>query len=177
MRTETKEYKIYKFDELNEAAKESAIDKLYDINVDFEWWSDTYYDAENIGLILNEFDLGRSEVCNGVFKWGAEECADLIIKEHGVMCDTHKEATAYLKERDALVCKYSDKKQTDKVSEDNEYEFDCECDELNNEFLHIILEEYLSILRKEYEYLTGREAIIETIQCNEYEFTEDGKMY
>lgn len=32
-------------------------------------------------------------------------------------------------------------------------------------------------LRREYEYLTGREAIIETLDCNEYTFTEEGKIF
>lgn len=30
------------------------------------------------------------------------------------------------------------------------------------------------ILQKEYDYLTSREAIVETIQANEYEFNEHG---
>jgi predicted transcriptional regulator len=32
------------------------------------------------------------------------------------------------------------------------------------------------MLQKEYEYLTSEEAIIETIEANEYEFTEKGEM-
>lgn len=32
-------------------------------------------------------------------------------------------------------------------------------------------------LEKEYGYLTSREAIVETIEANEYEFTEDGSIY
>jgi hypothetical protein len=32
------------------------------------------------------------------------------------------------------------------------------------------------LLRKEYEYLTSADAILDTINANEYEFTIDGKM-
>jgi len=37
--------------------------------------------------------------------------------------------------------------------------------------------EYLSILKKEYEYLTSKESLIETIKANEYEFTAVGKQF
>jgi hypothetical protein len=37
-----------------------------------------------------------------------------------------------------------------------------------------MLEEYIVLLRKEYEYLTSRDAIIETIMANEYLFDESG---
>ena len=37
-------------------------------------------------------------------------------------------------------------------------------------------QEIYSALQKEYEYLTGDEAIIETIEANEYDFTADGKL-
>jgi hypothetical protein len=33
------------------------------------------------------------------------------------------------------------------------------------------------MLRQEYEYLTSEGAIIETIEANEYEFTEEGRMF
>jgi hypothetical protein len=39
-----------------------------------------------------------------------------------------------------------------------------------------ILYEYLEMLRQEYEYQTSEEAIIETIEANEYTFLEDGTM-
>ena len=35
---------------------------------------------------------------------------------------------------------------------------------------------YKKMLRKEYEYMTSREAIIESINCNNYEFLKDGAL-
>jgi hypothetical protein len=32
------------------------------------------------------------------------------------------------------------------------------------------------MLRQEYEYLTSKEAIIETIKCSAYDFDENGKL-
>ena len=49
-------------------------------------------------------------------------------------------------------------------------------EDLNKEFLRSLCEDYRIILQKEYEYLTSEEAIIETIEVNEYEFTEEGEL-
>ena len=106
----------------------------------------------------------------------AEETAEKIITEYGETCETHTTATNYLNERSLLVQKYSDGVNFDIVCEDYEDAFDNDCDELDAEFLLLILKNYLSILQKEYDHMTGYEAIIETIKDNEYTFTEDGEI-
>ena len=63
---------------------------------------------------------------------------------------------------------------------DPEYEEYNESDdykELCEEFQRTICEDYLIILQMECEYLTSEEAVIETIEANEYEFTVDGDLY
>jgi hypothetical protein len=47
---------------------------------------------------------------------------------------------------------------------------------MEGEFLKSLLEDYRIILSKEYDYLTSRESIIETIEANEYEFDENGNI-
>ena len=173
----TIEVNLYKFSELSEEAQQKVIEKFYDINVDYDWWEYDYEDAENIGLILTGFDLDRGSYCKGHFKWDALECANAIITNHGETCETYKTALEFLKNRDGLVSKYSDKVNTEVVAEDNEYDFDQECDELEAEFLKDMLNAYKSILRDEYEYRVSREAIIETIEANDYDFTEAGELY
>jgi hypothetical protein len=42
---------------------------------------------------------------------------------------------------------------------------------------HNFCREIYRALETEYDYLTSEEAIIETIEANEYEFTEDGELY
>ena len=177
MRTITTKTDVYQFLELTEEAKQKALENLFDINVDYDWWDHIYADAEEVGLILNSFDLGRSQDVDGVFKWGAEECAELIMKNHGKNCETYKTAAGYLIERGELVTKYSNGANTDKVSEGNEYDFDCDCDDLDSNFLYSLLQDYFSILNTQHEYLTSEEAIIESIEANEYEFTEDGEIF
>lgn len=167
---------VYNFDELSDKAKEKAIQELYDCNVDSEWWNCTYEDAENIGLKITSFDIDRASYVKGNFIESAEETAEKIIKEHGESCETYKTASNYLKDRAELVKKYSDGINFDKVSEDNEYDFDNECDDLDAEFLKSLCEDYRIILSKEYDYLTSEEAIIETIKANDWTFTKDGIM-
>jgi len=59
----------------------------------------------------------------------------------------------------------------------SEYDLDQKLDEVENEFLLAICEDYRIILTKEYEYLTSEESIIETIAANNYDFTADGKLF
>ncbi len=173
----TIELKLYSFDELSDEAKEKAIERCSDFNIDYDWYQFTYDDAEEIGLKITGFDIDLGSYCHGHFLQSAIETADLIIKSHGEDCETFKTAKNYLQERDNLVFKYSDGKNIEIVTEDNEYDFDSECDELDDEFLNSLCEDYRIILSNEYDYQTSREAIIETIHANDYEFTEDGKIY
>lgn len=169
--------KVYKFAELSEKSKEKVIEKFSNINVDHEWWESTYDDAENIGLKLTGFDLDRGSYCKGEFIDSANETANKILKEHGENCGTYKTAAGFLDNWKELVKKYSDGVNTDRVSEGKEYEFDQEADELESQFLKALLNDYLTMLRDGYEYLTGRDAVIEMIDVNEYEFTADGNFF
>ena len=164
---------VYTFAELSEKSKDNAVQNLWDINLRHDWWDSMYEDAKNIGVEIGSFDLERGAKCK-VEVYDYLETANKIIKEHGDTCDTHKNAMQFIAERDALVSKYSN--GGDKVLEENEYDFDTELDELETEYKKSLEEDYLIMLRNEYEYLSSREAIIETIEANEYEFTEDGKL-
>jgi len=170
----TKTINLYSFDELSEDAQKKAVNSLSDINVSHEWWDYIYEDAKRIGLNIMEFDTDH--YCNGKLLVSLYECCDLILTEHGPDCETFKLAKYYQNQWDELVKKYSDGENTDQVSEENESEFDNLADELEEDFRKSLLEDYRIMLRKEYEYLTSSEAIIETIKSNEYTFTENGKL-
>lgn len=171
MRTIHTETIAYKFNELAEKQKQLAIEKLWDINVNFDWWEFTYEDAKNIGLKITGFDLDRGAYCEGDFIHTARECAELIKKEHGDTCETYKTAEAYLKER-------ADIEQHATPDEWGEFDLKTEdkLDALTGEFLKDLLEDYRINLQHEYEYQTSREAIIETIEANDYEFTREGDL-
>lgn len=166
----TIETKVYKFDELSESGKAKAINNLADINVSHDWWDSVYEDAKMIGLEITSFDVDKrveADIESGV------ETMRLIFENHGESCDTYKTALAYESAIDALP------DLPDESAENyNETErlICAGMDECEAEFLRALCEDYRIILRKEYEYLTSEESIIETILANYYEFTEDGKL-
>jgi len=174
MRIDIKKTKVYKFDELPEDAKENALEKLYDININYDWYEFTYEDAKNIGLDITSFDIDRGSYCKGKFIESAESTADLIIANHGIDCETYKTAQAYLKERDEI-CSTAKRDENGELEDENA--LDDKLDELDAEFKKSIFQDYLIILRKEYEYQTSEEAILETIEANDYEFTIEGNIY
>ena len=152
----TKTINLYEFNELSTESQEKAINNLSDINVDYDWWDFIYEDAKNIGLEITGFDLGRANYCKGQFIFDPKSVANEIIKQHGQDCETHKTALQYL--------------------EDSKHANYDTIEDINKDFLYPLLEDYRIILQHEYEYLTSKEAIIETIKANEYTFTIDGKL-
>jgi hypothetical protein len=167
-----KETKVYTCSELSETAQERAISKLSHINVDFEWWKSVYEDAKNVGLKLTSFDLDRNRHAEGSFLFAANEVAQNIFNNHGKDCESYKTATEFMKDWQPVFNNYMDESHKDYESR--------ECEEklqnIEDEFLKSLLEDYSIILQHEYEYLTSSEAIKEAIECNGYEFTEDGKL-
>lgn len=172
----TIEIKLYQFDELSDEAKQKAIENMSDINVDHDWWDFIYKDATNVELKITDFDISRYS-CNANFIDCAKICAEKIMDEYGVTCAIFHTAKNFLIEKANLIKKYSDGINVLIVAEGKEYNFDQEIDELENDFLISLCKDYLKILRDEYEYLISKEAIIETIEANEYFFTENGKLY
>lgn len=149
MRVEHITREWYKFDELSGESKERALEELAYINVDNEWWDCTQDDAREIGLNITSFELDRYQHITGELLDSIANICEAILANHGESCGTYKIA----------------KKFRHRTGEDNE--------EL---FLKELLNEYLSILNNEYEYLTSEESIVETIESNEYEFSIDGRM-
>ena len=172
MRTVTTHTTVYKFDELPEEGKRKALELLYDINVDYDWWDSLYDDAKTIGCEIKGFDIDRGSYCKLICS-DAHATALLIVENHGPDCDTRKLADEYLKDREKIFSE-ADKDEDGEIPEYPTKDF---LDELDVEFIRALGEEYLSLLRQEYEYQTSEEAIKEMIEANDYEFTEDGKMF
>lgn len=165
--------KTYFFDELSEESKENAIENLYDINVDRDWWLSVYEDAENIGCKISAFDIDRRLFCDISFTDSAISVAESILKEHSEMCETYKDATNFIVKWQPVYNDYLDENSEKYESSESEDEII----ELEDEFLKNLSEDYRIMLSKEFDYLTTKEAIIETIKANNYEFLETGKLY
>lgn len=164
---------LYKFSELSEDAKQTAVDKMRDINVSHDWWDSTYEDAAQIGLKITSFGLDRNRHAKGEFTLSACEVAQNIFNNHGETCETYKTAKEFMSELQPVFDSYMDESDENYESKEGEDRLM----ELENDFLNDILEDYSIILQHEYEYLQSDEAIIETIEANDYDFTENGKLY
>lgn len=158
MKTITTTKTIYEFSELSEDAKERAINNHSCINVDYDWWEFVYEDAKNVGLKITSFGLDRNREANGEWIQDADFCANEILSNHGHECETYKTASRYIEDRNKLDIE---------EQEDELYDLD-------KQFLYDILEDFSIMLQKESEWLMSDEAIIETIEANQYEFDEDG---
>ena len=162
----------YNIDELSPEAREHAIEKLWDINVAYDWWRFIYDDAENVGVKIQEFDLSYPD-CQGEFMESARYTAHQILQEHSATCETYQTANGFLTE----LVRFLGTAETDEYGELAYVSDDQQVEEMELEFLRSILEDYRILLQKEYDYQTSDEAIIETIQANEYEFTKDGELF
>lgn len=173
----TIELKLYSFNELSDQAKEKAINKYYNINTDFEWWHFIYSDAKENGLKIKGFNIDRGNYCNAEFIYSGVETMNLILSNCGLDTELYALANNFKNDFNKLVKQYSDEINIEKVTEENFDDFDDDLIDLENEFNSDLEEQYLIILRNEYEYLISNDAISEALINNEYDFTEDGNKY
>ena len=178
---EKKTYNIYKYDELTEDQKEKAFECFYNINIDHDWWE--FY-PEDSAIELKGFDIYRGDIKID-FAESAQDTAAYIITNHGEKCDTYVTSAHYKKQDDELAKRYDElekqyqaaeeEEKRDKIAEEQD-DIDDKRNELAREYRDELAQDILSLLRKEYDYLTSREAIEETIRANDYDFTEDGSI-
>ncbi len=195
----TIETKVYKFNELSEQAKQTAIEKLSNINTDYDWYEST---IEDLTEDLNKLGFEGVEIGFSGF-WsqgdGASFTADSIdIKKYINLINPNK-YRRLIRLMDAQMIDISGCVKRDRnmhymhenttsvhfdvnmygrlgTSAGNVESLIYELENEINEDLAPRNKDIYRILEKEYEYLASKEAIIETIEANEYEFTEDGKL-
>ena len=174
----TIEIKAYRFEELDEATQQKVIQDNICINVNYDWWDCTYETFKECGIQINSFDTGRGRECEIEFLEDELTVATKIIDTFGEFMSVRVTSENFIKERDTLVKKYGEGNETDgySVKEELYDEFDEEEEYLIHEFESELGADILQWLIDEYEYLTSEEAIIETIDANEYEFTKEGKL-
>jgi hypothetical protein len=170
--------RVYQFNELSEKVQDKIIEK-WD-NADYDWWQYVYEDAERVGVKITEFNTFRGTISlNCDYPYGT---AKKILEEHGMECDTYKLAKVFLDKIQPHLDKLARVENIDyhrgyrKCLRVCQEEIEEKIEDLNYGLIHDLGKQYLSILRREYEYLTSRECIIETIEANGYEFTLEGKM-
>ena len=175
--------KVYKFAEFSDDAKERAINALRYINVEFNWYEDTFDTIRTAGTLVGldidriYFDTDLYCIFNADYEYvrGAVKAVRNEFPWADDLCQVAKDLQDLQRRRFySLRCEVS----SQRVS--NSYRCfrfgeDYECDALGD-----ILDDFAHwariLLRDEYEWLTSDEAIREMIEANEYEFTEEGKL-
>lgn len=179
----TRQRTLYRFQELDESAQEKAMERLWDLNVDYDWWDHIYHDAADVGLKITGFDTYRNTISGELTDYLLDSCK-LIRKNHGKDCETFKTAKVYLDEYIEAFVKWREAEQSSGDQDDfegwkpadflEEFKWTDEAKEVEKEYQKALLEDYLILLRDEYDYRTGKEALRESILAGEYLFTENG---
>ncbi len=174
---------VYSFAELSDEAKERAINAFRDINVEFNWWEDSFDTiraaGELLGLEIGEIRFDTDSYCtfDAHYRYvcGAVKAVRDEFPRADDLCKVAKDLQALQRRHFySLSCAVTEGWS---VNYYRCFRFgeDYECDALGD-----ILDDFAHwariLLRDEYEYLTSNEAIRDTIEANEYEFTEAGKL-
>jgi len=178
------ETKVYQFEELSETAQEKAVEEMADINVEFgDWHTWALEDTaeqweEKFGIIFDPkrtyFDFDRAF-------WIAFE--DIYVDDHKkayrALGMSHGEKLALTRD-DMRFCfttnhhAYGQMSNTLEIVDYRDSTAPALTVDVDQWFTEIC-QTLLYDLRKEYKSLTSREAIVETIKINEYEFSANGK--
>lgn len=190
----TIETTVYEFDELSEKAQEKALEKFYDINIDYDWYE---FSIDDFVSILNTIGIDctvKDIQFSGFYSQGdglsftghysySKGAYKKIVDEFPRWTELHKDVQALqdIQSRHFYRISGDIYRIGHFYSHENTVKFGYShySDEVESELTEIfrdIMQEFYRHLEKEYEYLTSREAIIETIKCNEYEFDEFGNL-
>jgi len=203
MRAAIKQTDVYSFDELDDEAKERAIEWYRNGNLDYEWWDCTFEDVKEIGKILGIqvdriYFSGFSSQGDGACFEGSYEYAKgsvKKIKEYAPKdAELHKIALglqqiqrlhfyqlgATVKQKGHYMHAYCtdiyvcDEWESSMINYSKSFvETEERVSELLRDFMHWIYKR----LETEYDWLQSEEQVIEGIKANELEFTEDGEIY
>ena len=174
---------VYSFAELSEEAQERALNAFRCINVEYDWWEDSYDTIRTAGKLLGldidgiYFDTDSYCIFDASYEY-ARGAVKAVRDEFPRMTDLHEVA----RDLQALQRRYFYSLRCNVASQQDTNSYQCfrfgedyECEDLGD-----ILDDFAHwarvLLRDEYEWLTSDEAVKEIIIINEHEFTEDGKL-
>jgi hypothetical protein len=195
----TKTVKVYQFDELSDEAKEKARGWYREGGFDYEWWDGVEDDFKTIANTIGITDVkiyfsGFSSQGDGACFEGSYHYEKGSVKKlmeyapkdtelhrivkglYEVQRQNFYGISGRVKHSGHYYHKYCTDIELYKDYTDggNDYLKD---NDIVKELLRDLMAWLYRTLRDEYDYLNSDEQVDETIKCNEYEFTEDGKRY
>ncbi len=195
MREITTTTKVFKFKELSDEGKEKALENLRDINVNYSDWHE--FTIEDFTTQLNLFGIEDVKVyfsgfysqgdgamfeCNYSYKKGGLKAVKEFAEEKGILEILERiqeiQKNNFYGMSVSIIHRghyYHENCTEFSIDHIEERAFSC-YDDLEDCFKDLMRYLYRK-LEKEYYYLISDAAIIETIEANDYEFTEDGELY
>ena len=181
MRIDTVKTEVYNFSELSDDAKETAISKHREDEYDYLWGEDAISSlkafSKSFDINLKDYSLDNS-ACNSWITFDADGddfCAEDIV---GIRVFKY-----LLNNYEATIKSFIDCGETG-------YCMDCDIIQPIKDFiakpnktttLHdlydLCFDAFIKSWNADIEYQNSDEAITETIEANEYEFTADGELY
>lgn len=186
---------IYTFAELPEDAKARALSTLADVNVDYDWWESAHDAIETAGRCLGIdckvecFDLHHGTIdLRGSYSYRkgwrkalhAEFGGDLLARLERIGAALQDaQRRLFYRATAALERPYYSREGTaysvDPGTDSGSAQIAAACDDID-QALRDFEHEALRLLRREYEYLTSEQAVIEAIEANDYRFDENGRL-
>ena len=187
---EERTIKVYPYSELSDQAKQKVIKKFYDINTDYEWydyiieaWNDK---LKKLGYFNTEIAFsGFSPQRDGASFTGKVNILDWL-KAHK-QCNKYRKVVCYIKKTYDMTGEIKRYRWHHYVYENTT---SIHVDDGNSDLVEVqaigadieiemreLNKEICSELDKAYDYLTSKKAIVETIEANDYKFTETGEFW
>ena len=174
---------VYSFAELSEAAQERALNAFRDINVEYDWWEDSYDTIRTAGKLIGldidgiYFDTYLYCIFDASYEYarGAVKAVKAEFPQDTELHGIASELQALQKRHFySLSCAVREARSMNQYS-CFRFGEDYECEDLGD-----IIDDFAHwarvLLRDEYKYLMSDDAVKEAIEANEYEFTEAGKL-
>lgn len=175
---------VYSFDELEESVKETVLDKHRYTNVDYDWQE---FVIDDIKAVLSLIGFDVEKVYFELYSQGFGACFDKTSYRYAVgglsklkdYAPQDSELIEIATRLQALQRKHFYKLRADITHKGRYYHeqsmyYDNDVNDDLIEIIEDICHYMYKRIRNEYDCLTSDEAIIESLNLNEFKFTEDG---
>ena len=187
----TEQVKIYKFSELSPEVQQKVLDKMREINTDYDWYDS---DFESFKEQMEEKGLSCDSFAFDLYD---RDC--YMVRPH--IDNIRKFLKSAFTDDEKLLYEIDEerKKEFEDVVNKLEESYDYAIKENNgrsgynyvegldeagdilgidyDEYVKDTMKDFLKQLQETYDYLESDEAIRDTILANEYDFLEDGKQW
>lgn len=203
MRIELEEVKVYSLEDVksNPELLKKVLKKHSDINISFDWWdfvyenfkenNDEYFDIENIyfsgfwsqgdGAMFEYSDISNRLRNIFIDRLDLSPMRKGWLRNNVSVSGKGVQRGLYYHEKS---CSHTICWEVDNGDLNWDRPLYQWIESFANDFENFVEELYVNLcsdlystLEKEYTYLISDEAILESLECNEYEFTEDGNIY